>query len=316
MRMLAVDAPHQVYMAPEVLDHERYSEKADCYSFGILLWQMYTTELPYYDFFRLSQIKLIEKIVKEGLRPTTTGIPTAIKELMERCWDRDPDVRPTVAEVQRQLEEIYEMDLKDTSDSDSTTSLSVGDSAVVGMSDGFEHSLRSAGLDIGFAQSSGINLSFGAPATSTTSTSTTTSTAATPTSTATTSGFTSTTSTGGGNAPTAGIDTPRTPTTTTMSHLMSVAASPAAVSALSNTPESSTGNGGGNDQEHDDQAASSFSIMLSTMPPILPRPSSARSSIASINSEPGDVEEIQSGDDNHAAAIDDEADDGGDDYAV
>lgn len=35
------------YMSPEMIQGSRYSEKVDVYSFGILLWEMYTRKVPF-----------------------------------------------------------------------------------------------------------------------------------------------------------------------------------------------------------------------------------------------------------------------------
>jgi len=34
-------------MAPEVINGEDYSEKADVYSYGIILWEIITRQVPY-----------------------------------------------------------------------------------------------------------------------------------------------------------------------------------------------------------------------------------------------------------------------------
>ncbi len=36
-------------MAPEVIEHKPYGEKADVFSFGILLWELLTGRVPYED---------------------------------------------------------------------------------------------------------------------------------------------------------------------------------------------------------------------------------------------------------------------------
>ena len=36
-------------MAPEVIEHKPYGERADIFSFGILLWELLTGRVPYED---------------------------------------------------------------------------------------------------------------------------------------------------------------------------------------------------------------------------------------------------------------------------
>lgn len=37
------------WTAPEILRHEPYNEKADIYSYGIVLWECLTGKIPYED---------------------------------------------------------------------------------------------------------------------------------------------------------------------------------------------------------------------------------------------------------------------------
>jgi hypothetical protein len=107
-----------VYMAPEVLDGKRYSNKADVYSFGILLRFMFTREqdpFPDYDHW-----KLVTAITaKENpARPTIPALPTLpegdetivtkqvkyVKGLMPRCWAAFHRDRPAMDQVEGEFE--------------------------------------------------------------------------------------------------------------------------------------------------------------------------------------------------------------------
>ncbi|PNH06051.1 putative serine/threonine-protein kinase, partial [Tetrabaena socialis] len=46
------------WAAPEVLAHQRYSEKADVYSFGIVLWECLAAKLPYEAPVRISPVRV------------------------------------------------------------------------------------------------------------------------------------------------------------------------------------------------------------------------------------------------------------------
>jgi hypothetical protein len=56
-----------MWMAPEVIIGEKYTEKADVYSFGIILWEIMTRMEPYPD---KEAMQIVLQVVKDGLRPT------------------------------------------------------------------------------------------------------------------------------------------------------------------------------------------------------------------------------------------------------
>lgn len=54
------------WMAPEVIVGKNYSEKADVYSFGIILWEFASREPPYK---KITPAKVSMEVVKNDLRP-------------------------------------------------------------------------------------------------------------------------------------------------------------------------------------------------------------------------------------------------------
>ncbi|KAI9080454.1 hypothetical protein K1719_037568 [Acacia pycnantha] len=85
------------WMAPEIIEHKPYDQKADVFSFGITLWELLTRELPYS---YLTPLQAAVGVVQKGLRPT---IPKSthprLSELLQRCWQQDPKDRPEFSEI-------------------------------------------------------------------------------------------------------------------------------------------------------------------------------------------------------------------------
>ena len=92
------------YTAPEALKGSSiipYSQPIDVYSFGILLWQLFSGKIPYYEFENDIKNQIIN-----GSRPSINDIPSYILEeheeiieLMKACWDTNPRVRPSFGEI-------------------------------------------------------------------------------------------------------------------------------------------------------------------------------------------------------------------------
>src|SRR5215213_1453876 len=85
------------YIAPEVLSKKPYTKEADIYSFGMIMWEFTTGKKPFYNL--LHNVSLILDILK-GERPKVTkDTPEFYAELMEKCWDSNPENRPTANEL-------------------------------------------------------------------------------------------------------------------------------------------------------------------------------------------------------------------------
>ena len=83
------------WMAPEVIKKNSYSEKADVFSYGIILWEIWVQEPPYKNIDRFEVAKSVATI--KNYRPPLNEdvIPESIRTLIGACWDYNPDNRPT-----------------------------------------------------------------------------------------------------------------------------------------------------------------------------------------------------------------------------
>jgi serine/threonine protein kinase len=85
------------YMAPEVLRGYQYMKAADIYSYGIIMNELMSEEIPYNDI--PHDHVLVVKICK-GFRPKISeDTPKFIAELIIKCWDAKAENRPTAKEL-------------------------------------------------------------------------------------------------------------------------------------------------------------------------------------------------------------------------
>lgn len=88
------------WMAPEIINHQPYDQKADVFSFAIVLWELVTAKIPYDNMTPL-QAALG---VRQGRRPDLpTNTNPKLLELMQRCWETDPGKRPSFSEIKVEL---------------------------------------------------------------------------------------------------------------------------------------------------------------------------------------------------------------------
>ena len=93
--------PTWQWMAPEAQRGEAYTEKCDSglYSFGIVVYEMYSAELPFLEYADMKYQILLQQIINGDLRPTLPQhTPDDIKAMVMRLWSADPNKRPSFAD--------------------------------------------------------------------------------------------------------------------------------------------------------------------------------------------------------------------------
>ncbi|XP_061173254.1 tyrosine-protein kinase CSK-like isoform X2 [Saccostrea echinata] len=92
------------WTAPEALKNNKFSNKSDMWSYGILLWELYSFgRVPY------PRIPLADVVmhVERGYRmEAPEGCPKQIYNLMLRAWNLNPAERPTFKEALQELQNL------------------------------------------------------------------------------------------------------------------------------------------------------------------------------------------------------------------
>ncbi|KAG7466875.1 hypothetical protein MATL_G00146940 [Megalops atlanticus] len=92
------------WMAPEVIQSLPVSETCDTYSYGVVLWEMLTREVP---FKGLEGLQVAWLVVEKNERLTIpSSCPTSFAELMRKCWATEPKERPMFKQILTTLESM------------------------------------------------------------------------------------------------------------------------------------------------------------------------------------------------------------------
>ncbi|PVD31665.1 hypothetical protein C0Q70_07083 [Pomacea canaliculata] len=99
------------WMAPEALFDMRFTMKSDVWSFGVLLWEIFSLGgMPYPT---IPHEELYSKIT-EGYRMPCPELATEnIYAIMVRCWDKQPNERPDFSQLVLQLDRQLMCSLSD-----------------------------------------------------------------------------------------------------------------------------------------------------------------------------------------------------------
>lgn len=97
-----------LWMAPEMLTGEKYDEKTDIFSFGVVLSELDTNALPYANTGRnrqASDLAVLQLVIQGKLHVEfSETCPSMIVELGMACVATDPAARPTAAQALYQLQ--------------------------------------------------------------------------------------------------------------------------------------------------------------------------------------------------------------------
>ena len=89
------------WMAPEAFIYGRFSTEGDVWSFGVVMWEVFSFAMqPYYG-------KMNDQVMNEVRRGHTLSrpddCPESIFEIMRSCWQMEPHRRPSFSELAEEL---------------------------------------------------------------------------------------------------------------------------------------------------------------------------------------------------------------------
>ncbi|KAL3831637.1 hypothetical protein ACJMK2_023365 [Sinanodonta woodiana] len=94
------------WMAPEVIQSLPVSESCDTWSYGVVMWELLTHEVP---FKGIEGFQVAWVVVEREERLTIpSSCPPCFRKLMEQCWQTEPKKRPTFKQILTRLDSILE----------------------------------------------------------------------------------------------------------------------------------------------------------------------------------------------------------------
>ena len=86
-----------MWTPPELMNRAEIGVKTDVYSFGIMVWEMYTQHLP---FPNIKTEQFASQVGINNERPMIPfEMPNLLKRLAQLCWDKEPEKRPSFQKI-------------------------------------------------------------------------------------------------------------------------------------------------------------------------------------------------------------------------
>ncbi|KAL0874553.1 hypothetical protein Bca101_024258 [Brassica carinata] len=97
------------WMAPEVLRNEPANEKCDVYSFGVILWELATSRIPWKG---LNPMQVVGAVGFQNRRlEIPDDIDPTVAQIIRDCWQMEPHLRPSFTQLMRSLKRLQGLNI-------------------------------------------------------------------------------------------------------------------------------------------------------------------------------------------------------------
>ncbi|XP_010453242.1 PREDICTED: serine/threonine-protein kinase EDR1-like isoform X1 [Camelina sativa] len=101
------------WMAPEVLRNEPANEKCDVYSFGVILWELATSRVPWKG---LNPMQVVGAVGFQNRRlEIPDDIDPTVAQIIRECWQTEPHLRPSFTQLMRSLKRLQGLNISNRS---------------------------------------------------------------------------------------------------------------------------------------------------------------------------------------------------------
>jgi len=92
------------WAAPEVITHAKFSSKSDIWSFGILLWELWSGGKTPYPTFTNSQV--LDEVLMGYRLDKPKLCPQEVYQFMWKCWLANAEERPSFSTIYENLQRL------------------------------------------------------------------------------------------------------------------------------------------------------------------------------------------------------------------
>lgn len=90
-------------MAPEVWSQKKYSEKADMFSLGIVMWELWYGKDVSTKYTEPTYAQDLPRFRSNPFIPDLDEPPEIWQKIMKSCWKSDPNSRPNALECIKKM---------------------------------------------------------------------------------------------------------------------------------------------------------------------------------------------------------------------